>query len=91
MKEIKKEVTTEQIVYEISKEELEFIKREERAKGRYDIIEYLCFTMKYYLYEINIAGATNFIKELCDFLLDKTNTIQNTYRYSFGDYLKKYR
>ena len=32
MKEIKREVTTEQVVYEISKEELDSIKREERNK-----------------------------------------------------------
>ena len=32
MKEIKREVTTEQVVYEITKEELDSIKREERNK-----------------------------------------------------------
>lgn len=43
MKEFENEITTKQIVYEITKEELEEIKRTERNKGRYDIIEYLNF------------------------------------------------
>lgn len=38
MKEIKREVTTEQVVYEITKEELDSIKREERNKGRDDVL-----------------------------------------------------
>lgn len=91
MKEIKKEITTEQVVYEISKEELESIKREERNKGRYDIIYYIAFALKNYLYEINIAGMRNIIDDLIDFVLDRTNTISNTYGYSFRDYVKKYR
>lgn len=91
MKEIKKEVTTEQVVYEITKEELESIKIEERNKGRYDIIEYLCFAASHYIYKINIGGAVNFITDLSDFLSDKTNIIPNVYGYSFFEWMKKYR
>ena len=91
MKEIKKEITTEQTVYEITKEELESIKREERTNGRYDVIGYIGFSMKNYRYEINLAGIGKFIDELVDFLSDRTMTIQNIYGYSFRDYINKYR
>ena len=91
MKEIKREVTTEQVVYEITKEELDSIKREERNKGRDDVLGYIGFSIKNYRYEITIAGIKNFVKELVDFLSDRTNTIQNIYGYSFWDYIKKYR
>lgn len=91
MKEIRKEITTEQIVYEITKEELEKIKRDERVNGRYDIIRYLIFTMQHYRYELNVGGMMKFIKELIQFLGGETNVIKNTFRYSFDDYVLKYR
>ena len=91
MKEIKREVTTEQVVYEITKEELDSIKREERNKGRDDALGYIGFSIKNYRYEITIAGINKFVRELVDFLSNRTNTIQNIYGYSFWDYIKKYR
>ena len=90
MKEIKREVTTEQVVYEITKEELDSIKREERNKGRDDVLGYIGFSIKNYRYEITIAGIKKFVEELVDFLSDRTSTIQNIYGYSFWDYIKKY-
>lgn len=91
MKEIKKEIITEQVIYEISKEELESIKRDERNNGRYDIIGYIGFALKNYRYELNLGGLSELVSDLCDFVTDKTNTIQNTYGYSFFEWLKRYR
>lgn len=91
MKEIKKEVTTEQVIYEISKEELESIKREERNKGRYDILGYIGFALKNYHCKLNLYGLSELVGDLVNFMSDKTNTIQNVYGYSFWDYMKKYR
>ena len=53
MKEIKREVTTEQTVYEVTKEELEKIKHDARIEGRYDILKYFCFALQNYRYELN--------------------------------------
>ena len=91
MKEVRKEILTEQIVYEITKEELEEIKRNERTNGRYDIVGYLSFAMKNYIYEINLGGMMSLIKEIIKFLNDETNTISNTYGYSLNNYIRRYR
>ena len=91
MKEIKREVTKEQTVYEITKEELEEIKRIERGRGRNDIIGYVGFCGENYKLQLNIAGCVKFCEEIIDFMLDRTNYISNVYGYSFKDYLRKYR
>ena len=91
MKEIKKEITTEKVVYEITKEELEKIKRDERSKGRYDVIDYLGFSLGNYRYKINFAGMRSLIENIVDFILDNTNNIENTYGYNFNEYVRKYR
>lgn len=91
MKEIKKEITTEQIIYEITKEELESIKKEARSKGRRDIAGYIGFTLGNFNYKLNLGGAVSFLSALSDFLCFKTNTIPNTYGYSLWDYIEKYR
>ena len=85
MKEIKKEITKEQIVYDITKEELEAIKKEARIKGRKDIINYFSFSMKNYYYVLNIGGMQHLFENIIDFLSGKTNTIRNSYGYSFRD------
>lgn len=87
MKEIKKEVIKEQIMYEITKEELETIKREERIKGRNDIISYFIFSIQNYYYQLNIRGMQLLIENIINFLSRETNTIQNAYGYSFRDYM----
>lgn len=91
MKEFEKEITQKQVMYEISKEELESIRREERNKGRDDILGYIGFSMKNYRYETTIAGIVNLVREVVDFVSNRTNTIQNVYGYSFSDYINKYR
>lgn len=91
MKEIKKEITTEQVVYEISKEELERIKREERNKGRDDMAGYLCFAIKNYYLEFNLAGICEIFADLSAFFNKDTVTIKNVYGYSFRDYVEIYR
>lgn len=91
MKEIKREVTKEQIVYELTKEELEAIKGAARNSGRDDVVGYLSFVIKNYRYELNLAGATNLVAEVIDFLSGERNSIGNIYGYSFVEYIKKYR
>ena len=91
MQEIEKEITTKQVVYEITKEELERIKIEERNKGRYDIVEYLKFAIKYYHYELNLGGVSNLVSDIIDFVTDRTNNIGNNYGYSFDEYVRRYR
>lgn len=93
MKEFEKEIVTKQTVtvYEITKEELEKIKEEERFKGRLDIIEYIRFSIKNFYLELNIAGTTEACCNIIDFINEKTNTIKNVYGYSFQDFLKKER
>lgn len=91
MKEIKKEITREEIVYEVTKEELDSIKREERIKGRNDVMDYIGFSMHNYHYKMNLGGMQSFLCELIDFVADKTITIQNVYGYSFKDYINKYK
>lgn len=87
MKEIKREITKEQIVYEITKEELDAIKTAERNKGRVDVLNYFIFSIKNYRYKINLTGMQNLIENIVDFSSNKTNGIENTYGYSFHDYI----
>ena len=91
MKEFKKNVVTEQIVYEITKEELNKIKEEERRKGRQDVIEYLSLTIQKYVLVFNLGGQLNWLKEAIDFLYGRTNSINNLCGYSFQDFVKKCR
>ena len=88
MKEIRREVVKEQIVYEITKEELEELKREARNKGRQDVIDYFIFTFQNYRYELNLKGVLCLFENIVDFLSDKTNIIENIYGCSFRDYIK---
>lgn len=82
--EVKESITT---IYEITKEELEQIKCEERRKGRNEIIDYLAFALKNYHYKLNLAGIKNLMEDITDFLSRRSNTIRNTYGYSFKDYI----
>lgn len=91
MKEFEKEVVTKKIVYEITKEELDEIKKTERYKGRQDVIEYLSFTIKKYALVFNLSGQLNWLKEAIDFLYGRTNSIDNIYGYSFKDFIKEER
>lgn len=91
MKEIKREVTKEQIVYEITKEELNKIKREARNEGRQDVLEYIRFAIKRYRLKMNFGGITEFFSELVDFVCQESHTIRNTVNYSFWDYINNFR
>lgn len=91
MKEIEKEITTKQVIYEITKEELEKIKTNERNNGRYDIIEYLKFAISNYHLKMNLGGATQLVSDICDFIMDRTNNIQNTSNRSFDEFIRRYR
>ena len=91
MKEVKKEIITEQVIYEITKEELEEIKREERDKGRYDVADYLAFSIKNYRYELNLKGVTNLISDIIDFITYKTDIVENVYECSFDEYVRRYK
>ena len=91
MKKIEKEVTQKQIVYEITQEELDVIKREERNKGRNDIAGYIAFSIKNFYLQMNMVGITELVTCLVNFLNKDTSNIKNTYGYSFDDYLKLYK
>lgn len=91
MKEFEKEITTKQIVYEITKEELDEIKRVERNNGRYDVIEYLSFTINKYALAFNLYGQLNWLREAINFLYGRTNSIDNIYGYSFKDFIRERR
>ena len=92
MKEIKRNIVTEQTIYELSKEELETMRKEARIKGRQDVVDYFKFSFKNYRYKLNtIGGIYNLVENILNFLNDTTNTIENIYGYSFLDFVKKYR
>ena len=88
MTEIKREVVKEQIIYEITKEELEQLKRDERNKGRDEMISYIGFCLSNFSYDLNLYGTSEFISQLCDFIKGTTIGIENTYNYSFRDYIR---
>ena len=91
MKEAKKSIPVGEIVYEITEEELEKIKRREREEGRIDIANYLIFSIKHYSYKLNLAGVTELIGDIIDFITNRTDCIGNIYGYSFHEYVRKYR
>lgn len=91
MKEFEKEIVTKKIVYEITKEELDEIKRAERNNGRYDVIEYLSFTINKYTLVFNLSGQLSWLNEAINFIYGRTNSIDNKYGYSFKDFIKKER
>lgn len=88
MIEIKREVVKEQIIYKITKEELERLKSDERTKGRAEMISYIGFCLSNFSYDLNLYGTSEFISQLCDFIKGTTIGIENTYNYSFRDYVK---
>lgn len=89
MKEFEKESTIKKTVYEITKEELDEIKRVERNRGRQDIVSYLRFSIEHYTWKLNLKGQLNWLQECINFLHDKQGIISNWYNYSFHDYIRK--
>lgn len=71
----------------ITKRQLESLKRQELEKGRDDIRSYILFSMKNYRYQLNFSGAIEVVKEIIDFASGNTDTIHNTYGYSFYDFI----
>ncbi len=91
MKTIKRNITESKVFYEISEDELNEIRREERAKGRQDVAEYIDFAYCNYIYKMNIGGAIGFIERVIKFCRFEINNIDNHYKYNFFDFVKKYR
>ena len=87
MKKYKKEITVSEEFYELSKEELEKIKRKERVRGRAEMAHYISFCYSNYKLKTNIGGAVRFLQELFDFLETKQNGISNIYELDFCDYV----
>lgn len=99
---IRKTTRDGQIFYEIAKEdfeklkdiiteEIEEIRREERNKGRDDVVNYIFFSAKNFHLEFNITGINSFVRGIICFVCGETDTIENVYGYSFWDYVEKYR
>lgn len=84
-------VTEEKIIIELTKEELEEIKKKQRKLGRDDIAGYIAFSLKNYKLKMNLGGLLEFVPNLIDFLNKDTEYIPNTFRYTFSDYLNEYR
>lgn len=84
-------VTEEKIIIEITKEELEEIKKKQRKLGRDDVAGYIAFSLKNYKLKMNLGGAFEFVHNLIDFLNKDTEYMPNTFEYTFSDYLNEYR
>ena len=91
MKEFTRTIEKEQVVYEITQEELYEIKNKERIKGRYDIIEYVRFAFENYYLELNVRGKSRFVVDMFNCIVNEECVIKNIYNLSFKDYVKKYR
>jgi len=91
MEEVRQVISVEQTTYVLTKEELEKLKKDERIKGRNDILDYLQFSIKNYRYEMNIYGMKQLIVDIIDFITKTKNIVDNTYRYSFSDYIKRFK
>lgn len=91
MKEIEKDVTEKRIVYEISKEELKEIIDEAREKGRYEAIAYIEFSIRNYIYRMDLSGIMKFMEDIIYFVKGYATGIRNNQNISFKDFLKHYK
>ena len=84
-----KEKTIEQTitVIEMTEAELSNIKQEERKNGQRDVFEYLKFVIKNYKYDFTISSVFKFFVNLIKFANGETDIIENSYNYSFQDFL----
>ena len=89
MKKYEKQITVSKEFYEISKEELEKIKKAERVRGRAELADYILFCYSNYIFKINVGGVFEFLKEVLDFLTRKKDEISNKYEIDFFDYAKE--
>lgn len=89
MKKYEKQITVSEEFYEISKEELEKIKKAERVRGRAELADYILFCYSNYILKMNVGGLFEFLKEVLDFLGRKKNEISNKYEIGFFDYAKE--
>ena len=89
MKKYEKQITVSEEFYEISKEELEKIKKAERVRGRTELADYILFCYSNYIFKINVGGVFEFLKEVLDFLARKKDEISNKYEIGFFDYAKE--
>ena len=90
MKAKAREVTKTEIVYEITKEELEEIKREAGVELRRRIASYMWFCHNNFIFGRSLTWEQlcQLLYEVLDFVCGKTNYISNTYKYSFDDYVR---
>ena len=80
-------------VFELTEEELEKIKINERKEGqkegRREALDYIRFAIGFYEYGSDMLGAIKFLSALLKFTKRETDVIPNAYGYSFGDFLKQ--
>lgn len=89
MKKYEKQITVSEEFYEISKEELEKIKKAERVRGRAELADYILFCYSNYTFKMNVGGVLEFFKELLAFLFRDKNGISNKRNIDFFDYAEE--
>ena len=87
MKKYEKETVISEEFYEISKEELEKIKKQERARGRSDSNNIL-FCYSNYILKINLGGLLEFLKEILGFLNREKDGHQTNMKFLFLNILR---
>lgn len=86
------QVTEERSIIELTKEELEEIKNEERLSGWNDVCQYINFCYDHYYYEKkSISAIFEFVKETIWFVRFERKYIKNTRRLDFFQWKDKYR
>ena len=90
MKEFIKGSVEHKVFYEISEDELNEIKINERGKGRCDVANYILYAYNNYIYKMNIGGICDFCKNVITFC-SEGKKINGCKGYDFFDFVEKFR
>ena len=85
------EVVKKEKIYTLTESELDDLKCKERTYGSWKTREYIIFCYNNYIWQKNIKGIANFIRDLLDFLTYEKRVIPNQYDLSLFEWLKQNR
>lgn len=81
------EITITQMVYELTKEELDDIKQKSYNEGLNDLSNYIMYCIRNSNYVFNYGYAMKTIGRLFDFFTGKTNMIENQKNITFQQFI----
>lgn len=90
MKKYTNQIEKEEIIYELTQDELCDLLKNSFNKSKKYIGDYILFCYNHYIYKLNISGLIDLLSDIISFVCGNSNYIRNTYKLDYFDFLNKY-